>query len=83
MHLTIRDDGKGISPDVSAQGTSGHYGLSGMRERARQIGSKLVIVSGPETGTEIDLTVPASVAYAKRQGRFSFAFLRRNGSVKL
>ncbi|MBV9500822.1 MAG: hypothetical protein JO138_15735 [Acidobacteriaceae bacterium] len=83
LHLTIRDDGRGINPDVSAQGTSGHYGLSGMRERARQIGSKLVILSGPSSGTEVELKVLASVAYAKRQGRFSFTFFRRNGRVKL
>ena len=83
LHLTIRDDGKGISPDISERGTSGHYGLSGMRERARQIGSKLVILSGPTTGTEVELNVPASVAYAKARGRFSFTFFRGNGRVKL
>jgi len=83
LHLTIRDDGKGIDPDVSEQGTSGHYGLSGMRERARQISSKLVILSGPKTGTEVELKVPGAVAYAKRQGRFSFTFFRRNGTAKL
>ncbi|MBV9158823.1 MAG: hypothetical protein JO097_21365, partial [Acidobacteriaceae bacterium] len=82
LRLRVRDDGKGIAREVAEQGIAGHYGITGMRERARQIGSKLVILSGPETGTEIELSVPGSVAYAKRQGRFSFTFFRWNGRVK-
>ena len=34
-----------------------------MRERARQSGARLAIWSGAGAGTEIDLTVPASIAY--------------------
>jgi signal transduction histidine kinase/ligand-binding sensor domain-containing protein len=83
LQLRIRDDGKGITPDTTEQGSAGHYGLAGMRERARQIGSKLVILSGPETGTEVELSVPGSVAYAKQQGRFRFALFRRNGRAGL
>jgi signal transduction histidine kinase len=83
LQLRIRDDGKGITPDTTEQGSAGHYGLAGMRERARQIGSKLVILSGPETGTEVALSVPGSVAYAKQQGRFRFTLFRRNGRAGL
>jgi signal transduction histidine kinase len=83
LKLRIRDDGKGITPDVAKQGSAGHYGLAGMRERARQIGSKLVILSGPETGTEVELSVPGSAAYVKPQGRFHFKWLRWNGRVRL
>ena len=83
LQLRIRDDGKGITPDTSEQGSVGHYGLAGMRERARQIGSKLVILSGPETGTDVELSVPGSVAYAKQQGRFRFTLFRRNGRAGL
>jgi hypothetical protein len=54
-----------------------------MRERARQIGSKLIILSGPETGTEVELSVPGSLAYAKQNGRPRFTFLQRNGGVRL
>ena len=74
---------KGLLPTVAEQGSAGHYGLAGMRERARQIGSKLVILSGPETGTEVELSVPGSVAYAKQQGRFRFTLFRRNGRAGL
>jgi len=83
LKLRIRDDGKGITPDTAEQGSAGHYGLPGMRERARQIGSKLVILSGSRTGTEIDLSVPGSLAYVKPRGRSPLTFFRRNGRVKL
>jgi signal transduction histidine kinase len=65
FRLRIRDDGEGIPPDIIETGRSGHYGLSGMRERARQTGAKLDIWSSAGTGTEIDLSIPGSVAYGK------------------
>ena len=83
LQLRIRDDGNGINPDIAEQGSAGHYGIAGMRERARQLGSKLVILSGPEAGTEVELSVPGSVAYVKRQKRFRFTLFRWNGRVRL
>jgi signal transduction histidine kinase len=65
FRLRIRDEGDGIPQDILEGGRSGHYGLSGMRERARQAGGKLDIWSGPGTGTEIDLSIPGSIAYPK------------------
>jgi signal transduction histidine kinase/streptogramin lyase len=82
LRLRVRDDGEGIGADVAQRGRAGHYGLHGMRERARQIGSKLVILSGPGTGTEIELTVPASTAYMKPPGRSLLSFFRSNGRVR-
>jgi signal transduction histidine kinase len=38
--------------------------LQGMRERAQQIGAKLEIWSQAGAGTEVDLRVPGSIAYA-------------------
>ena len=36
FRLRVRDDGKGIDPAVlSGQGREGHFGLPGMRERAK------------------------------------------------
>jgi len=67
--LRIRDDGEGIAPAILEDGRPGHYGLPGMRERAAEIGAKLDIWSGIGTGTEIDLSVPGSIAYGKRSGR--------------
>ncbi len=64
FRLRVRDDGKGIDTAVlSAEGTEGHYGLLGMRERGKLIGGKLVIWSEVGAGTEVELIVPASSAY--------------------
>jgi signal transduction histidine kinase/ligand-binding sensor domain-containing protein len=68
FRLRIRDDGAGIAPAVLEDGRPGHYGLPGMRERAAEIGAKLDIWSGIGTGTEIDLSIPGSIAYGKRRG---------------
>ena len=65
FRLRVRDDGKGIDPAVlSAQSREGHYGLPGMRERATIIGGKLTVWSEVDAGTEVELRLPASIAYA-------------------
>jgi signal transduction histidine kinase len=63
FRLRIRDDGVGISAEILESGRSGHYGLNGMRERAQQSGGVLSIWSRAGTGTEIDLSIPGSIAY--------------------
>jgi signal transduction histidine kinase len=53
--LSIRDDGVGF--DAQASDADGHFGLRGMRERARQIGADLRIDSAPGAGTTITVTL--------------------------
>jgi signal transduction histidine kinase len=66
FRLRVRDDGKGIDPGSTGRRTSdGHYGLAGMQERAKLVGGTLSIWSKLDSGTEAELTIPASVAYAK------------------
>jgi signal transduction histidine kinase len=66
LRLRIRDDGKGIDPQVLQKGSrAGHWGLPGIRERAKRIGARLDFWSEAGAGTEVELTVPASIAYAK------------------
>ena len=66
LFVSVRDDGKGIdSRSLSADGSEGHYGLSGMRERAQLIGGQLTVWSEVESGTELELRVPAERAYTK------------------
>jgi signal transduction histidine kinase len=79
LQLRIRDDGNGIPPGVLAEGRPGHYGLSGMRERVKQIGGKLDIWSGSEAGagTEIDVSVAGSIAYATATDRPLFRLFRK------
>ena len=66
FRLRVRDDGNGIDPKVlDAGGRVGHYGFPGMHERAKLVGGKLAIWSEIDSGTEAELTIPASVVYAK------------------
>ena len=77
FRLRVRDDGKGIDAAVlSAQSREGHYGLPGMRERAKLIGGKLTIWSEVDAGTEVELRLPADIAYvsARRASWFSRKF---------
>jgi signal transduction histidine kinase len=72
FRLRVRDDGKGMAPDVlAAQERAGHYGLPGMRERAKLMGGNLTLWSEVDSGTEVELTVPAAVVYAGK-GRHSW-----------
>jgi len=74
FRLRVRDDGKGIDPQLLAQGRrEGHFGLEGMRERAAVVGGKLRVWSALDSGTEIELTVPASNAYVADAGEPSAA----------
>src|SRR5262249_17871591 len=69
LRLRIRDDGRGMDGMAFDRGQrTGHYGLAGMRERAELVGGELAIWSELDSGTEIELTVPGSVAYAKSPG---------------
>ncbi|HET9832895.1 MAG TPA: two-component regulator propeller domain-containing protein [Vicinamibacterales bacterium] len=64
LRLRITDDGTGIDVAVmQAGGRAAHWGLPGMRERARKIGADFHVWSRPGAGTEITLTVPAFAAY--------------------
>jgi signal transduction histidine kinase len=61
--LTVSDDGIGIDEEVAAAGREGHWGLSGMRERADSVGGRLSVRSRAGTGTEVELSIPGTVAY--------------------
>jgi len=65
FRLLVRDDGKGIDPEVLTAGREGHFGLSGMRELARRIGAQLKIRTAAGAGTEIDLIVPSGAAFER------------------
>jgi signal transduction histidine kinase/ligand-binding sensor domain-containing protein len=65
LRLRIRDDGRGIDPTfLGAEGREGHFGLHGMHERAKLMGGELTVWTAPDSGTEIELSVPAVHAYA-------------------
>lgn len=77
FRLRVRDDGAGIDPAVLAgEGQEGHYGLRGMTERAAIIGGKVTVWSKVGAGTEVELRLPAHLAYAlpPRRAWWSRAF---------
>jgi signal transduction histidine kinase/ligand-binding sensor domain-containing protein len=66
LRLRVRDDGKGIDAQVlDAGGRGGHHGMPGMQERAALAGGQLAVWSELGSGTEIEVTIPASIAYTK------------------
>jgi len=83
LGVYVRDNGKGIDPEIlKAGGRDGHWGLAGMRERAKKIGARLDFWSETRAGTEVQLTVPASIAYRAglRERRFQIFRSKRASS---
>jgi signal transduction histidine kinase len=68
LHLRVRDDGTGIDQNILERGRRpGHWGLQGMRERALAIGGRLQVWSELGAGTEVELVIPADIAYGRRK----------------
>lgn len=81
FRLCIRDDGIGIDSRILQAGKRpGHWGLVGMRERAKCIGGEVVIWAREGAGTDIELTVPASIAYARKRSA-SWKWMKRMLSI--
>jgi signal transduction histidine kinase/ligand-binding sensor domain-containing protein len=63
--VTVADDGVGLPDDIDLErGRDRHWGIPGMRERARTLGATLTVRTAPGDGTTWTLRVPAPVAYA-------------------
>jgi len=78
LRVRIRDDGRGIDPQIlQAGGSEGHWGLRGTRERTQQIGAHLDFWSEAGAGTEVELSVPAAVAYEKSRNKRRFTLFRK------
>ena len=77
FRLRVRDDGRGIDPQIVEEGgRSDHWGLQGMRERAQKIGGQLKLWSRPETGTEVELIIPRASAYQTAHDKSKKFWLR-------
>lgn len=77
VRLSIRDNGDGIDQEILRSGRKGHWGLSGMRERAEHLGGRLDVWSNPGAGTEVELTLPAKVAYKRGTKRMRWRWIKR------
>ncbi|HWE61559.1 MAG TPA: sensor histidine kinase, partial [Chloroflexota bacterium] len=60
VEVEVRDDGVGFDPTTGE--ARGHYGLRGVRERARMAGGVLDVRSGPQGGVALRLSLPATTA---------------------
>ncbi|MDB6102049.1 MAG: hypothetical protein JWO52_2048 [Gammaproteobacteria bacterium] len=73
---SVRDDGTGIDPDIMTRAPrSGHFGLLGMRERSANLGGHLEVWTELDSGTEVELSFPASVAYASSRSKHRFPMI--------
>jgi signal transduction histidine kinase len=67
LRMLVRDNGCGIDSQIQKSGREGHWGLPGMRERAERIGARFKVWSSASAGTEIELSVPGLVAFARER----------------
>ena len=58
--LEVRDDGQGFAADQKMESQPGHFGLTGMRERAAAIGGTLEVTSELGAGTTVRLRAAVS-----------------------
>ena len=78
LRVRFRDDGIGIERKMLNEGAlAGHWGLPGVRERAKLAGAHLDFWSEAGAGTEVQVTVPASVAYVKPPADRVFELFRK------
>jgi signal transduction histidine kinase len=62
LSLEVRDDGRGFDPAESRSGTTGHLGMTSMRQRAESLGGELHVESAPGAGTVVRALVPVPIA---------------------
>jgi signal transduction histidine kinase len=58
LTLSVQDDGRGFDPAAAGGGDAGHYGLTGMRDRAKKLNADLAVRSAPGSDTTVTLRVP-------------------------
>jgi signal transduction histidine kinase len=81
LRVAIRDDGRGVEETILevAHG-SGGWGMPGMFERASKIGARVEVWSRHGVGTEIEVRVPAVIAYRSTTNASRWQWLRRLAS---
>jgi signal transduction histidine kinase len=62
--VMVRDNGCGIDPQIVRSGRASHWGLVGMRDRAKGIGAEVRIFSRRGAGTEVEIWLPSTVVAA-------------------
>lgn len=71
--ISITDSGCGMREGSAAQSRDGHWGMLGMRERAKAIGGTLSVSPHAPSGTIVELSIAGKAAYLHslgKRGRF-------------
>ena len=55
--LRVQDDGRGFDPNEEGFARLAHWGLTGMRERAKKIGGRFDITSRRGHGTQVEVMI--------------------------
>ena len=64
LRVVVRDNGKGFDHQLFRPAQASHWGLQGMRKRAREIGAQFRIWSRPGAGTEIEISMDGDLVDA-------------------
>jgi signal transduction histidine kinase len=64
LRVVVRDNGCGIDAQIVRSGRASHWGLVGMRERAKSIGAEVRIYSRRGACTEVEISLPSGIAAA-------------------
>jgi signal transduction histidine kinase len=59
LEFSVVDDGRGFDPARAKGSKDGHFGLLGMRERAKAFNGLIALTSSPGNGTEVSVTLEA------------------------
>jgi signal transduction histidine kinase len=61
VSLEVSDDGRGFEPRAGGDEVAGGgFGLIGMRQRASLLRGELAVISGPDSGTRVQVTIPTA-----------------------
>jgi signal transduction histidine kinase/ligand-binding sensor domain-containing protein len=81
--MQIADDGRGFDPALAEAARPGHFGLCGMRERAKRLGANLQVATSPG-GTRIAVSLqapePVHRSLFRQIFRNPFRWMTRPGS---
>ncbi len=77
LFVSISDDGRGLEPEPQESERLGHWGITGMRERAQSIGGRLRILPNQPRGVVVEISVPGTVAYLHPAREYIRSVLRR------
>jgi signal transduction histidine kinase len=66
LRISIRDNGRGLTPGQNIdEGSSGGFGLSGIRERARIMNGRVEVDSSPGQGFNLNVEIPGGASQRK------------------